>query len=253
VTLHVHEWGDPASPPVVCLHGVTSFGGRFHLVADRLADRYHVVAPDLLGHGSSHWEPPWDLDTHLAEVLATAPPGPAVWIGHSFGGRLAAEIAARDPGRVERHVLLDPALQVLPHVAFDMAELERGDAVFDSVEHAVQARYDSGRVLLAPRELVYASEVDHLEPGPDGRLRYRYCKSAVIAAWSIMASAPPPPAEVPTLMVLGADSWLTLDEHADTYRAALGDDFTLVTVPGGHTVYWDALDETSEALATFLG
>ena len=126
-------------------------------------------------------------------------------------------------------------------------QLERGDAAFDSVEHAVQARYDSGRVLLAPKELVLASEVDHLEPGPDGRLRYRYCKSAVIAAWSIMASPPPRPAEVPTLMVVGADSWLTLDEHADTYRAALGDDFTLVTVPGGHTVYWDALAETSEA------
>jgi len=252
VTLHVREWGDPASPPVVCLHGVTSYGGRFHLVADRLADRYHVVAPDLLGHGSSNWEPPWDLDAHLAGVLATAPAGPAVWIGHSFGGRLAAEIAAREPDRVERLVLLDPALQVLPHVAFDMAELERSDAAFDSVEHAVQARYDSGRVLLAPRELVHASEVDHLEPGSDGRLRYRYCKSTVIAAWSIMASPPPPPAEVPTLMVLGADSWLTLDEHADTYRAALGDDFMLVTVPGGHTVYWDALDETSEALAAFL-
>jgi lipase len=252
VTLHIHEWGDPGSPPVVCLHGVTSYGGRFHLLADRLEDRYHVVAPDLRGHGRSDWEPPWDLDTHLADVLETAPAGPAVWIGHSFGGRLAAEIAAREPDRVERLVLLDPALQVLPHVAFDMAELERGDAAYDSVEHAVQARYDSGRVLLAPKELVRASEVDHLEPGPDGRLRYRYCKSAVIAAWSIMASPPPPPAEVPTLMVLGADSWLTLDEHADTYRAALGDDFTLVTVPGGHTVYWDALDETSEALAAFL-
>jgi lipase len=252
VTLHVHEWGDPGAPPVVCLHGVTSYGGRFHLLADRL-DRYHVVAPDLRGHGRSDWEPPWDLDTHLADVLETAPAGPAVWIGHSFGGRLAAEIAARQPGRVDRLVLLDPALQVLPHVAFDMAELERGDAAFDSVDHAVQARYDSGRVLLAPKELVRASEVDHLEPGPDGRLRYRYCKSAVVAAWSIMASPPPPPAKVPTLMVLGADSWLTLDEHADTYRAALGDDFTLVTVPGGHTVYWDALAETSEALATFLG
>jgi lipase len=252
VTLHVHEWGDPGSPPIVCLHGVTSYGGRFHLLADGLADRYHVVAPDLLGHGRSDWEPPWDLDTHLANVLETAPAGPAVWIGHSFGGRLAAEIAAREPHRVERVVLLDPALQVLPHVAFDMAELERGDAAFDSVDHAVQARYDSGRVLLAPKELVRASEVDHLEPGPDGRLRYRYCKSAVIAAWSIMASPPPRPAEVPTLMVVGADSWLTLDEHADTYRAALGDGFTLVTVPGGHTVYWDALAETSEALAMFL-
>jgi len=117
----------------------------------------------------------------------------------------------------------------------------------------VQARYDAGRVLLAPKELVLESDGKHLEAGTDGRLRYRYCKSAVIAAWSIMASPPPAPAEVPTLMVLGADSWLTVDEHPDIYRAALGDDFSLVTVPGGHTVYWDALAETNEALAAFLG
>ena len=41
---------------------------------------------------------------------------------------------------------------------------------------------------------VIESDRGHLEPGRDGRLRYRYCKSAVIAAWSIMASPPPPPA-----------------------------------------------------------
>ena len=175
-----------------------------------------------------------------------------MWIGHSFGGRLAAELALREPGRVERLVLLDPALQVLPHVAFDMAELERADVSYESVEQAVQARYDAGRVLLAPKELVIESDGQHLEAGADGRLRYRYCKSAVIAAWSIMASPAPAPAEVPTLMVLGADSWLTLDEHAEIYRAALGDLFSLVTVPGGHTVYWDALAETNEALAAFL-
>ena len=251
--LHVHEWGDPGAPTVVCLHGVTSYGGRFDSLAARLADRYRVVAPDLLGHGRSEWEPPWDVDAHLSAVLEIAPAGPAVWVGHSFGGRLVAELAAREPDRVERLVLLDPALQVLPHVAFDMAELERQDQAYDSVEQAVQGRYDSGRVLLAPKELVQESDAAHMEPGPDGRLRYRYCKSTVIAAWSIMASPPPPPAPVPTLMVLGADSWLTNDEQADAYRAALGDLFELVTVPGGHTVYWDALDETSAALASFLG
>ena len=132
-----------------------------------------------------------------------------MWVGHSFGGRLAAELAARDPGRVERLVLLDPALQVLPHVALDLAELERADVSYASVEDAVQARYDSGRLLLASRELVIESDAAHLDPGTDGRLRYRYCKSAVIAAWSIMASPPPPPAGVPTLIVLGAESWLT--------------------------------------------
>jgi lipase len=252
VTLNVYEWGNFGAPPVVCLHGVTSYGGRFEHLAMRLADRYHVLAPDLRGHGHSDWHPPWSLEAHLDDALELVPDGPAVWIGHSFGGRIAADLAARYPERVERLVLLDPALQVLPHVAFDMAENERADVAYRSVEAAVQARYDARRVLLAPRELVIESDAGHLEEGRDGLLRYRYCKSAVIAAWSIMATPPPPPAAVDTLIVVGADSWLTLDEQADVYRDALGDRLSLVTVPGGHTVYWDALDETSAALDSFL-
>lgn len=248
--LHVYEWGDSGEQPLACLHGVTSYGGRFVRLAERLGR--HVVAPDLLGHGHSDWEPPWSVEAHLESVLASVPEEAATWIGHSFGGRLAAELAARRPDRVERLVLLDPALQVLPHVALDMAELERADVSYATPEDAAQARYDAARVLRAPRELVLETEREHLEPGADGRLRYRYCRSAVIAAWSIMATPPPPPAPVSTLIVVGAESWLTLDEHADAYRNALGDGLELVTVPGGHTVYWDALDETAEAVRNFL-
>jgi lipase len=252
VTLHAYTWGDPDAPPIVCLHGVTSYGGRFDGLAEPLAARYRVIALDLLGHGHSPWEPPWDVDAHVEAILASVPAGPAVWIGHSFGGRLAAEVGAREPGRVERIVLLDPALRVLPHVGLDMAELERLDTSYSTVEDAVQARYDTGRVLLAPRELVIESDRGHMEPGTDGRLRYRYCKSAVVAAWSIMASAPPAPLEVPTLFVLGADSWLTVPEEVDAYRRALGNLVEVVNVPGGHTVYWDALAETSAAIEAFL-
>jgi lipase len=252
VRLHVHEWGDPGAPPLVCLHGVTSHGGRFRRLGPHLARRFHILAPDLRGHGRSSREPPWSVEAHLADLLETVPDGPATWVGHSFGGRLVAELAARVPDRVERAVLLDPALQVLPHVALDLAELERAEQSFASVEEAVQLRFDSGRVLIAPRELLVEDEAEHLEPGSDGRLRYRYCKSAVVAAWSVMADEPPTPAKVPTLIVVGERSWLFLDEQVDAYRAALGDLVRIVHVPGGHTVMWDALEETKAALDAFL-
>jgi lipase len=252
VRLHLHEWGEASTPPLVCLHGVTSHGGRFRRFGERLAPRFHVLAPDLRGHGLSEPEPPWDVEAHLADVLETVGRAPAAWLGHSFGGRLVVELATRHPESVSRLVLLDPALSVLPHVGLDLAEFERADTSFASVEEAVQARYDSGRVLLAPRELLREDEAEHLEPGADGRLRYRYCKSAVIAAWGVMASAPPPPARVPTMIVLGEQSWLLLDEHLEAYRAELGSLLEEVTVPGGHTVFWDALEETSQAVTRFL-
>jgi lipase len=250
--LHVWEWGDPDAPALVCLHGVTSHGGRFETLAERLAARHHVIAPDLRGHGRSGYEPPWSIDAHLEDLLDTIGPEHTVWLGHSYGGRLVAELAAREPDRIERAILLDPALQVLPHVALDMAEAERKDASYSSVEEAVAVRYELGRVLLAPREVVEAADAIHMDAGPDGRLRYRYSKSAVVAAWSDMATPPPEPARTPTLIVLGEQSWLMLDEQVAAYTAALGDLVEVVRVPGGHTVYWDAFEETAAALEAFL-
>src|SRR4029079_4137495 len=104
--LNVHEWGDPAAPAVVCLHGLNAHGRRFRRLAeDRLADRFRVLAPDLRGHGYSDWEPPGTSARHPDDVLKTvdaAGVARAAWLGHSFGGRLILELAARDPDRIER-------------------------------------------------------------------------------------------------------------------------------------------------------
>ena len=208
--LHLHEWGDPGAPPLVCLHGVTAHGARFRKLAEeRLARRCHVLAPDLRGHGHSSWDPPWSTATHLddlLETLETAGIERADWLGHSFGGRLLMELAARSPERIARSVLLEPAIQVLPHVALDMAEGERSDLSFATAEEAVEARLASPRLLHTPRELVEEEMRAHLVRGEDGRLRYRYCRSAVVTAWSEMCIAPPPyeRLRVPTLLVVGA-------------------------------------------------
>ena len=55
--LHYLEWGDPGSPPVVCLHGYTSSAEAFSSLARILAPRFHVLALDIRGHGESAWSP----------------------------------------------------------------------------------------------------------------------------------------------------------------------------------------------------
>ena len=42
------------------------------------------------------------------------------------------------------------------------------------------------------------------------------------------------------------------DDFLEAHRKALGDLLEVVTVPGGHTVLWDALEETTAAIAAFL-
>ena len=253
MTLALAEWGDAGAPRVVCLHGVTGHGRHFARLAGAL-EGHHVLAPDLLGHGSSPYEPPWGLETHLEAVVEAVGTEPAVLVGHSFGGRLAFEIAARAPKLVPRLVLLDPAIHVLPHVALYAAENARRERSYVSFDEGIDRRYDESQLQRAPRELVVDELRDHLVAGDDGRYRYRYCQAAVVAAYGELASEPPPfeHARVPTLLVLGETSYLPYDHLLDAHRSALGDLLEVVVVPGGHTVLWDALDETTAAVLAFV-
>ena len=251
--LAVHEWGDRDAPRVVCLHGVRNHGLHFAHLAERLPGR-HVLAPDLLGHGHSPWEPPWDIRAHCDAVVGTVGKEPAAFVGHSFGGRLAFEVAARVPGLVQRLVLLDPAVLLPGHVALNAAENARLDKSYVSFDELIERRYEESQLHLAPRELVVEDLASHVETGGDGRVRYRYCQSAVVAAYGEMASAPPPfhAVRIPTLLVLGERSYLPYDHLLDAHRAALGDLLEVVVVPGGHSVLWDALEETAAAISSFL-
>jgi lipase len=253
VTLALHEWGDPAAPRIVCLHGVRNHGRHFAPLAARLPG-YHVVAPDLLGHGHSPWEPPWDIVTNLAAIVETVGARESILVGHSFGGRLAFELAARAPKLVPKLVLLDPAILVPGHVALAAAERERQEKSYVSFDELIERRYDESQLHFAARELVVEDLASHVETGDDGRVRYRYCQSAVVAAYGEMASIPPSFEDVrmPTLLVVGERSYLPYDHLLDAHREALGDLLEVVVVPGGHSVLWDALDETSAAIAAFL-
>jgi lipase len=255
--LHVHEWGEAAAPPVVCLHGVSAHGRRYRRLAEeRLAARFRVLAPDLRGHGRSDWVPPWDLATHVGDVLETLDVlgfGPALWVGHSFGGRLILELAAREPERLLSAVLLDPAIQILPHVGLDFALEAAKDHAFATVEEAVAARAAGGAP--TPREFLEEEAREHLEPSPDGRLRWRCCRAAVATMYSELCREPPPPevlAGLPVLLVHASQFGLVRAEQLEEYEARLAERLEVLGVPGGHIVYWDAYEQTADAVEKFL-
>ena len=253
MSLNVHRFGVEGGPRLVCLHGVASWGGHFRGLAKRLPG-WEVLAPDLLGHGSSRPEPPWSVEDQVDAVLAACGGEPAAWLGHSYGGRVAFEVAAAAPDAVERLVLLDPAIQLLPHVGLYAAEQARLDRSYVSFDEGIERRYEESRLQRTPRALLVEELRDHLTEDGDGLWRYRYCQAAVVASYSEMARRPPPfPAVgMPTLLVLGKDSYLPYDHLLEAHRAALGNLLEVVEVPGGHTVLWDALDETATAVSRFL-
>jgi lipase len=249
--LHVHEWGDPDAPPLVCLHGVTAHGRRFRKLAEeRLASRHHVLAPDLRGHGRSDWEPPWNLAQLLDDVVETVGVR-GRWLGHSLGGRLVLELLARSPELVERVVLLDPAIQVLPNVALDLAEQQRQDVSFASVEEAVEARRQASEQ--TPVSYLEEEMREHLVRGPDRRLHFRYCRAAGVTVYGELSTTPAAAetVRVPTLVVYAPAFGLVREEQLAALEAAPGP-VEIVAVPGGHIVYWDAYEQTAEAIDAFL-
>jgi lipase len=253
--LHVHEWGDADAPTVVCVHGVSAHGRRYRRLAEeRLAADFHVLAPDLRGHGRSDWEPPWDLETHLDDLLETfGSGGQPLWVGHSFGGRLVLELAARRPELVSCAVLLDPAIQILPHVGFDFAQEAAKDHAFANADEAIDARLTSGSV--TPRTALEEEGREHLAMSPDGLLRWRYARAAVATMYSELCREPPPSTVltgIPSLLVHAEQFGLVRDEQLDEYTETLGEGLELVAVPGGHVVYWDAFEPTAEAVEKFL-
>src|SRR5262245_24478541 len=51
------DWGNTDAPPVVCVHGYTSSAEAFNAPARHFQERFHVIVPDVRGHGESAWSP----------------------------------------------------------------------------------------------------------------------------------------------------------------------------------------------------
>jgi pimeloyl-ACP methyl ester carboxylesterase len=220
-----------------------------------LGGDHPVISFDLRGHGASQHEPPWNTETQVGDLLETIESlsiDRALWIGHSFGARLAAALAVRAPDDVEGLILLDPALEIPPPYALASAEIERRDWTFESVDSAVNALMSARSTVDVPRETVAAFAAGDLVRAPDGRLRFSHSPAAVVAMWGEMALPPPPIADVPTLIVRPAASHIDGRPQDGRYRQELGSLLTITAVPKGHNVLWESPAETAAAIDSFL-
>ena len=144
-------------PPVLAIHGLGGTKGSFLLTAAALADRFRVVAVDLPGFGDSDkpigaaYDAPFFADA-MIDLLDALELDRADLIGNSLGGRVALEVALRDPARVGRLALLAPSLA--------WRRPRRWAPALRLV------RPELGLVQLAPRAVVQAV-VHRLIPGAD--------------------------------------------------------------------------------------
>jgi pimeloyl-ACP methyl ester carboxylesterase len=105
--LFSREAGDPSKPTIVLLHGFPSSSSQFRDLMPRLADRFHVIAPDYPGMGYSEapaptvLRPAFDdvarvIDAFITEHAA----GPLILYLHDIGGPIGMRIATAHPERI---------------------------------------------------------------------------------------------------------------------------------------------------------
>lgn len=99
-----------SGPALLLIHGIGDESGSWAPVLPALAERYTVIAPDLLGHGSSD-KPRADysvaaFSNGMRDLLDVLDVDRVTVVGHSLGGGVAAQLAYQYPERVERLVLV---------------------------------------------------------------------------------------------------------------------------------------------------
>jgi pimeloyl-ACP methyl ester carboxylesterase len=100
-------------PPAILLHGWGGEGASLHPLTAHLAQRYRAITPDLPGFGATAPPPAdWGVPEYAdwtRQLLDKLGVERALFLGHSFGGRIALYLAATQPALVDRLILVDSA------------------------------------------------------------------------------------------------------------------------------------------------
>jgi len=110
--LHHLDWGNGGAPHMLLVHGVQDHCHSWDWFASAFADEYHVIAPDLRGHGDSEWvrgssyhhaDYVYDID----QLIRQRELAPTIIVSHSLGGTLASLYAGVFPESVAALVVIE--------------------------------------------------------------------------------------------------------------------------------------------------
>jgi len=110
--LHYVDWGNEDAPPMLLVHGGRDHCRNWDWVAERLRDDYHIIAPDLRGHGDSQWVigggyNQIDYVYDIAQLLSQKNMTPTTIIGHSLGGSISLLYSGLYPKTVTKLVSIE--------------------------------------------------------------------------------------------------------------------------------------------------
>jgi pimeloyl-ACP methyl ester carboxylesterase len=272
--LHYFDWGNADAPPLVLIHGGRDHARSWDWVAERLCESWHVIAPDLRGHGDSQWS----LDGgytmagylyDLVQLVHRRALAPVALMGHSLGGNIATRYAGIYPDKVRSLVSIEglgPSPKVLAERAAksmaerlrDWIEQQRGLAGrmprrYATIEDAVLRMQAANKHL----SLEQARHLTHygVDQNEDGTFSWKFdpylhvfppidlAVTDIEAPWARVAC--------PTLLVYGRESWASNPQEDGRARHFKNARVVMVE-KAGHWVHHDCTDFFVDLMRGFL-
>ena len=272
--MHYVDWGNESAPPLLLIHGGKDHARSWDWVARDLRRDFHVIAPDLRGHGDSAWaiggsyaiaEFVFDV-VQLVDALQLAP---LAIIGHSLGGAVSLHYTGMFPRNVRKLVAIEglgpsPELEAKLEAPPASARLREWIESQKEIAKRQPRRYatidEAAKRMQEENEFLSPEQARHLTVhgvarNEDGTFSWKfdpYVRSFapvrlrgadVRSLWERI--------RCPTLLVRGEESWAS-DPLKDG-RIAPFRDARLVNVPkAGHWVHHDQLEVFLREVRSFL-
>jgi pimeloyl-ACP methyl ester carboxylesterase len=250
-----------AGRSILCLHGRWGRGETWTGLISRYKDRFRVIAPDQRGHGlSGKPEGPYTAEAMAAdahELMRHLGCLPAIVVGHSMGGRVAAYLAALYPGAVRAVAIVDETAAGPEEVTYKLVGEDLEDDGLTSEWPTPYKTYDealahlSGRFKLDTNVRYFLESLAETPEGYDF-LFSRRAMAAIARAYrswhDILRKI-----ECPALLVRAADSWCLSERDAANMRETIASCAYYEVSGSDHMVYADNPDEFYAGFDDFIG
>jgi pimeloyl-ACP methyl ester carboxylesterase len=270
--LHFVDWGNAEKPLMVLIHGTRDHCRNWDWVALDLRHRFHVIAPDLRGHGDSDWAiggsySMVDYVLDVAQLMSAVSTEPATIIGHSLGAAISLQYSGVYPERVRKVIAIEglgppaammaetPAHQRMQNwIAAMKALAQRKARNYSSVEEGLE-RMRLANPYLDDEQGRHLT-IHGIRRNEDGTFSWKfdnYTHATSPYLFNLKDAA-----EIwgriscPCLLIRGDESWAgdwEKDGRLSAFRAA-----EVVTIrKAGHWVHHDQLAEFLKIVHRFLG
>ncbi len=272
--LHYVDWGNEEKPALLLIHGGRDHCRNWDWVADALRDDYHIVAPDLRGHGDSQWVygsgyAMIDYVYDIAQLVTQKHLEPVTIVGHSLGGSVSLGYAGVYPDKVAKVVAIEglgprreqvaemggkPAPQRMQEwITQTHGFAGRVPRSYPTVEDAVERMHEANAHLT--EEQARHLTIHGTNQNEDGTYSWKF--DNYVRTFSPVGVPFKEQYNMysritcPTLLVRGTESWAS-DPQSDGRASHFKDARVASIENAGHWVHHDQLDEFMALTRAFL-